>query len=130
MTAKNIRKKAPELQTQRVRETGGTCVVPAVDVYETEESVVVEADMPGVDGSGIEVKLDNGLLTLLGRGTRKPIEGVTQLYEEIVSGDFCRTFTVGEDLDESNISAVIADGVLVVTLPKSSPRRARKIVVK
>ncbi len=130
MTAKNNQKKPEELKTERVREPGGMYVAPAVDVFETDEAIVVEADMPGVDRSGVEVKIDNGLLTLLGHAARKPIEGVTQLYEEIVAGDFYRAFTVGEDVDESGISAVITDGVLVVTLPKSAPKRARKIEVK
>lgn len=130
MTAKDIQKKPQEVKAERVSEAGGTYVAPAVDVYESESAVVVEADMPGVERSGVEVKIDNGLLTLLGRATRKPIEGVTQLYEEIIPGDFYRAFTVGDDVDESGISAVITDGVLVVTLPKSAPKRARKIEVK
>ena len=130
MTAKDIQKKSEELTTERVREAGGTWVAPAVDIYETDEAIVVEADMPGVDRAGIEVKIDNGLLAMLGRATRKPVEGVTQLYEEIVPGDFYRAFTVGEEVNEAGISAVITDGVLTVTLPKAAPKRSRKIEVK
>ncbi len=127
---KNNQKKPEELKTERVCEIGGTCVAPAVDIYETDEAIVVEADMPGVDRAGVEVNIDKGLLTIHGRVTRKPVEGVTQLYEEIVQGDFYRAFTVGEAVDESAIAAVITDGVLTVTLPKAEPRLARKIEVK
>ena len=132
MAAKDIRRKPEEIETQRVRETTGTWVAPPVDVYETEEAVIVEADMPGVERAGVEVKIDRGLLTLVGRAARKSVEGVTQLYEEIVPGDFHRAFTVGEEIDESGVSAVINNGVLTVTLPKAAPKRrdARKIEVK
>ncbi len=129
MAAKDIRKKSEEIEAQRVRESG-VWIAPPVDVYVTDEAIIVEADMPGVERSGIEVKIDKGLLAILGRVTRTAVEGVTQLYEEIVPGDFYRAFTLGEEIDEGGISAVISDGVLTVTLPKAAPKRARKIEVK
>jgi HSP20 family molecular chaperone IbpA len=129
MTAKDIQKQAEELETRRVG-ASGAWVAPTVDIYETDEAILVEADMPGVERPGVEVKIDKGLLTVLGRVERTPVEGVTQLYEEIVPGDFYRAFTVGDDLDESRIEAVIADGILTVTLPKAASRHARKIEVK
>ena len=130
MTAKDTGKKPQELETRRVREIAGALIAPPVDIYETDDAIIVEADMPGVDRAGVDVQIDKGLLTLVGRVTRRPIEGVTQLYEEIVPGDFSRAFTLGEDVDESGIQAAIADGVLTVTLPKSAPKRARKIEVR
>ena len=132
MAAKKKRndEKPAEVPTERVPESAVAWVAPPVDVYETEETIVVEADMPGVDRSGVEVNIDNGLLTLVGRARRRSLEGVTQLYGEIVPGDYHRAFTLGEAVDEAGISAVITDGVLVVTLPKSAPKHARNIEVK
>jgi len=132
MTAKENEKTSEELQTQRVRDLSGTFVAPPVDIYEADDAIIVEADMPGVERPGVDVRIDNGLLTLVGRATPRSvgIEGVTQLYEEIVPGDFHRAFTLGEDIDETAISASIVDGVLTVTLPKAAPKRAKKIEVK
>ncbi len=129
MTAKDLEKKTDELETRRVGE-GGAWVAPAVDIYETDEAILVEADMPGVTREGVEVGIEKGLLTIVGHAARRPIEGVTQLYQEIVPGDFHRAFTLGEEVDESGVSASISDGVLTVTLPKAEPKRARKIEVR
>ena len=130
MAAKDIQKTPEELETQRVRETTGTWVAPPVDVFETDEAIVVEADMPRVEPAGVEVQIDNGLLTILGRVESRPIQGVTQLYEETGPGDYCRAFTLDAAIDESRISAVITGGVLTVTLPKAEVKRARRIEVK
>ena len=131
MTGKRLKKtKGGEIEAQRVRETSGSCYTPPVDVYETDEAIIVESDMPGVELAGLDVKIDNGLLTILGRVERKSVEGVTQLYEEVVPGDYCRAFTLGEAVDEGGISAVITNGVLTVTLPKAEAKRPRRIEVK
>jgi HSP20 family molecular chaperone IbpA len=124
------KKKAEEVRTEVVCDTGAGYSTPAADVYETDEAIVVEADMPGVDRSGVDVKIDNGLLTIRGRGERKQIEGVTQLYDEFVPCDYCRAFTIDVPVDESRISAGMKNGVLTVTLPKSGSARIRKIEVK
>ena len=122
--------KAEEVRTEPVRETSGTYCVPPVDVYETDEAILVEADMPGVERTGVEVKIDNGLLTILGRVTRQGVKDVTQLYEEFVPGDYYRAFTVGDAVSEGGISAAMKDGVLTVTLLKAERARVHRIEVK
>jgi HSP20 family molecular chaperone IbpA len=121
----------PEVETERVDERAAGCYyTPRIDVYETSEAILVEADMPGVAPTAVEVKIDHGLLTVVGRVQRRPAVDVTQLYEEYVPGDFYRAFSLGEQVDDGAISAVMKDGVLTVKLPKSPKTRPRSITVE
>ena len=119
-----------EVETERVEESPGGHFAPLVDIYETDDGIVVEADMPGVGRSDVKVEIDKGLLTIAGRVKRKPVEGVTHLYDEFTPADYYRAFTLGEEVDESGISAVMENGVLTVTLPRAEHTRVRKIEVK
>ena len=121
-----------EVDAERVEDrTGGTYYTPPIDIYETDEAIVVEADMPGVDRSDVEVKIDKGVLTVAGHVRRKPLgEGVTRLYDEFIPGDFYRAFSLGDDIDEDKVSAGISDGVLTVTLPKGKKSKVRRIEVR
>jgi HSP20 family molecular chaperone IbpA len=121
--------RAEEVETQPLDETRGSYYAPLVDICETDEAIVVTADMPGVDRSGVEVKIEGGFLTLLGRVTRKSVKDVTQLYEEFVPGDYYRAFRLGADIDEGGVSAEMKNGVLTVTLRKSERARVRRIDV-
>jgi len=122
--------RAQEVETRPVHEGQGGYYAPLVDIYETDQEIVVAADMPGVDPSGVEVKTENGLLTLLGRVTRKSVKDVTQLYEEFVPGDYCRAFSLDADVGEGSVSAEMKDGVLTVRLRKPERARVRRIEVK
>jgi len=119
-----------EIETERVEDRPGTYEAPPVDIHETDAAIIVEADMPGVDRAGVEVKIDSGVLTLQGRVKRKSVEGVTHLYEEFAPVDYYRAFTLGTEVDESRVGASMEQGVLTVTLPKAERARVRKIEVK
>lgn len=116
------------VDASRVRETAAYS--PRVDIYEAPDAVIIEADMPGVDRTGVEVQIDKGLLTIAGR-TKRVAEGVdTRLLEEFSPVDYYRAFQVGDGIDEGAIGAVMAEGVLTVTLPLAKGRGTRKIEVK
>jgi HSP20 family protein len=117
-----------EVDARPVRETAAYS--PRVDIYEGDKAVVVEADMPGVDRTGVEVQIDKGLLTIGGRTRRKPEDTGVRLVEEFRPVDYYRAFQLGEGIDEGNIGAVMTDGVLTVTLPFTQGRGTRKIEVK
>ncbi|NOQ47097.1 MAG: Hsp20 family protein [Desulfobulbaceae bacterium] len=105
--------------------------VPTVDIYETEEEVMVVAEMPGVDENGADVSLEDNVLTIQGNNAPKE-EGsdVRMLLQEYETGHYLRRFTVAETIDQENIAATMSDGVLTVTLPKTKPVKPRKIDVK
>ncbi len=104
--------------------------VPQVDIVESEDRILLVADLPGVDQDGIEVTLEKNILTL--RGTVKPHtpEGFSLGYAEYAVGNFERAFTVSNDIDRQGIEAVIKDGVLKLTLPKAKHAVVQKIAVK
>lgn len=103
-------------------------VSPRVNVSETEEGFVLEAEMPGVNKDGLEVLLNANELTLLGRRTRLAEAGET-LYRESSPHDFRRVFVLDPVIDAARIEARIERGVLKVRLPKAEKARPRKIEI-
>lgn len=102
---------------------------PAVDIYETKDALVVLADMPGVDQSGVDIHLEEGTLTIRGKVAAEE-EAKTSLYSEYRTGDYYRTFTLSNMIDQERIEATIKDGVLKLTLPKAEIAKPRQIAVK
>ena len=99
---------------------------PHVDIFETENDVTVIADMPGVTTEGIDLSLEENILTI--QGHRPPQQHTGRiLLEEYENGHYLRRFTVAETIDQDKIEASLADGVLRVRLPKAGPTKPRKI---
>jgi HSP20 family protein len=103
--------------------------VPAVDIYESENSLTLVADMPGVPLEKIDIDLDSDQLTI--RGTVPKWEGKGKvLFQEYAYGDYYRQFTLSSDIDREKIQASMKDGVLKLVLPKAEAAKPRKIAVK
>ncbi|HYG73418.1 MAG TPA: Hsp20/alpha crystallin family protein [Planctomycetota bacterium] len=103
--------------------------MPRADIYESGESLVILLDMPGVDEKSVDVTLEKDILTITGTVQPHIPEGHTLAYSEYEIGDYRRAFTIS-DVDRENITAVVKNGVLRLTLPKSAQARTRKIEVK
>jgi HSP20 family protein len=103
---------------------------PHVDIFETEQDVTVVADIPGVTTEGVELSLENNILTIQGRRLAAGKPAGRLILEEYESGDYLRRFTVAETIDQDKIEATLADGVLKVRLPKAVPAQPKKIEVK
>lgn len=105
--------------------------LPAVDILETNDALLLVSEMPGVDESGVDVTIDKNILTISGtvREGGAP-EGYTLSYEEYGIGDYERSFTLPNEVDRDGVDAVIKNGVLKLTLPKVKPVAARKVTVK
>lgn len=114
----------------KVEEARRAVFMPRADIFETKDALVVLADMPGVDESGIDISLEKNELTVRGSVKAPAFENYRLAYEEYAVGDYARSFTIGNDIDRSNISATLKNGVLKLTLPKAQQALARKIVVK
>ncbi|WP_457574360.1 Hsp20/alpha crystallin family protein [Desulfolithobacter sp.] len=122
-------------QKQEVQHTGETTkpekyFVPAVDIYETDKDVTVIAEMPGVPKDGVDISLEDDVLTI--KGTKEPenMGNVRILLQEYETGHYLRRFTVAETIDQDKIEASMSDGLLKVVLPKTAPAQPRKIEVK
>ena len=95
--------------------------VPAVDVEETDKAFVISADVPQVKKEDVKLAVRDGVLVLSGerREARESTEGKVHRTERRY-GSFARSFALPDDIDEAQIVATFADGVLRITLPKSS----------
>ena len=104
--------------------------MPRADIHETKDSLLVLADMPGVDEKSIDITIEKNILTIYGKVEPWKPEGCTLTYAEYEIGDFQRAFTISDEIDRDNIQAAVKNGVLHLTLPKSGKAKARKIEVK
>lgn len=103
---------------------------PDVDIVEQKDAFVVTADLPGVDDRHVDVRLENGLLTIDAASAAEPDRAWTPVYAEYRSGGFHREFRLSEAIDADAIGARMVDGVLEVRLPKRSQHRPRQINVQ
>lgn len=108
----------------------GTYFKPAVDIYETDEAMMVVADLPGTRPEDVDVDLRDDMLTLTGAVDTDDQDDWESLYTEYRTGHFTRQFRLGQNIDKSNITAELNDGVLRVTLPKAESATPRKIDVE
>jgi len=108
----------------------GKVYIPAVDIYETNDSVVLVADMPGVDENSLDVSLEKNVLTIYGRVEPQVPAGHSLAYSEYRIGDYQRSFTISNAIDWEHIEGTVKNGVLCLTLPKSGPATTKKINVK
>jgi len=103
---------------------------PRVDIYETDEGLVLVADVPGARREGLDLTLEKRVLTLRARVEDHALEGMSPLYREYQVGDYERSFQFSGDFDAENISAHLKDGVLTLRVPKAPQAQARKIEVR
>lgn len=107
----------------------GLVFTPNVDIFESDNDIVLLADMPGVATDTINIDLKDGVLTL--SGDVKPWEQKEEsnVLVEFRIGKYYRQFTVSESIDQDRIEAKLENGVLRLTLPKSEKAMPRKITV-
>ncbi len=107
----------------------GKYYVPLTDIIETEKSLVVTMDMPGVKKESINVKLEDNVLEVDGQIDYSPYDDLNPVYTEYNVGHFTRKFSVSNEIDAGNINANLSDGVLTLTLPKAPEAQPRQIKV-
>lgn len=103
---------------------------PLADIYETQETIVVLADMPGVNENTIDITLEKNVLTIHGFTAPQAEDNLRLIYCECPEGNYRRVFMLSEEVDRDGIQATVKNGVLKLVLPKSPKARARKIPVK
>ncbi len=126
-----------ELQVQEKRELQrkeeGTAparvFLPTTDIYETDQGLTVVMEMPGVDKGNVDIGLETGVLTVEGRIDFDKYQDLQPVYTEYNIGNYRRTFSLPEIVDQEKISAEMKDGVLTLTLPKAEKAKPRKIAI-
>jgi len=101
---------------------------PDVDIYETDEALVLIADLPGVLKENLDIDLNENTLTINGHVESTKLG--TPVYQEYQSGDYKRSFTISNVIDQSKIQAELKNGVLRVKLPKAETAKPRKIEIR
>jgi HSP20 family protein len=102
---------------------------PRVDILETDQEVVLLADLPGVKPADVDVRFENGELTIHGR--RNPTNaGKRRALWEYEPAHYHRSFRLSEDVAAEKIEAELKNGVLTVRLPKAEAAKPRRIAVK
>lgn len=103
---------------------------PAVDIFETADSIVIKAELPDVDQKDIDVRIEDNTLIL--RGERKHTDDVKkENYHRIERyfGSFQRSFSLPVTIQQENVSAACDKGVLTITLPKNEETKPKQIKI-
>ena len=107
-----------------------TAWAPAVDIYETENELVIKADLPDVNEKDLDIRVENNMLTI--RGERKFEQKVKEdnyLRIERTYGSFSRSFSLPNTVNTETIKAEYKNGVLTVQLPKRAESKPRQVKV-
>ena len=105
--------------------------VPPVDIHERQDHLVIRVEVPGVHKEDMDVRIENGVLTLHGeRKEEKEIKEENAHLMERVYGRFTRSFSLPTTVDAARVTATYKDGVLEVTVPKVETAKPKKVEIK
>ena len=117
-------------EVEREQTRPGIVFRPDVDIVERADEFLVTADLPGVDEQHVDVRLENGLLSIRGELGVEPEPEWQPLYGEYRLGSYYREFALSDRIDVNGIKASMKDGVLELHLPKAERHRPRNIEVR
>jgi HSP20 family protein len=103
-------------------------IAPPVDIFETDNELIVIADLPGVDKDEVDIRVEDSILTIKGRADYKP--QAEMLRQEFNLQGYYRQFQLSDEVDQDKISAECKNGVLTITLPKAEKSKPKQIKVK
>ena len=104
---------------------------PPVDIFEKHEHFVIRAEIPGVQKEDMDVRVENGMLTLRGERKQDTEVGEENAYRlERVYGMFTRSFSLPTTVDAAKVTATYKDGILEVSVPKVETARPKQIEIK
>lgn len=104
-------------------------VIPQVNILETKDEYLLEAEMPGVNKDGLEVLLEGNELSIIGRRQQDEPQNADLVYRESTPRDYRRSFVLDPTIDTGKINAQMEQGVLKLHLPKAEKVKPRKIAV-
>lgn len=116
-TAENMAERAKDIMT----------IIPLVDIYESEDEILLHADMPGVEKENVSVNIDNGKLEIT--GSRKIETKGAQSWQEFGDVEYKRVFSVPQSIEVSQVRAELTEGVLRLHLPKAEAAKPRTIEI-
>ena len=118
-----------EVASKQEATTPGRVFLPTTDIFETDQALAVVMEMPGVKKDKVEINLEDGVLTVEGRIDFTKYQDLLPVYTEYNIGNYRRSFTLPESIDQEKIKAEMSDGVLTLSLPKAEKAKPRKIAI-
>jgi HSP20 family protein len=116
--------------SRNTEESNLTPWAPAVDIYETENELVVKADLPDVNPQDLDIRVENNILTIRGeRKFEKNVHEDNYLRIERAYGSFSRSFSLANSVKSESIQADYNNGVLTLSLPKREEAKPKQIKV-
>ena len=110
---------------------GKSGFVPAVDMYEDKNNVIVETQLAGIDPENVNISIENDVLCIRGRGEKKSeVEDKNYYRKEIRRGSFYRSVQLPTHVDGDKAVAQADDGVLKITIPKAQETKPKSIKIK
>lgn len=103
---------------------------PAVDIYEDQNGITVQAEMPGVSKDRLNIQADRNALVIEGEAKIEMPAGMEALYADVHATRYARSFVLSSELEPDRIEANLKDGVLTVRIPKRAELRPRRIEVQ
>ena len=109
---------------------GTTQWTPSADIYESENELVVNLDLPGVDPKMIDIRVENNVLSIRGERQFEDKQNKENFHRvERSYGPFARSFTLSTAVDADKIRANYKSGVLSITLPKAEAAKPKRIQI-
>jgi len=102
--------------------------IPPVDIYETDDGLTCIFDVPGVTKSDLDLRVDEGKLTIRANVSRE--KPGTPFYEEFELLGYYRQFELSDTVDQEHISAELKHGVLTLTLPRAEHTKPKKVAIQ
>jgi HSP20 family protein len=132
----SIRKEMDELWSRFLRETpffrrGAGEWTPSMDVSETKDSLVLKAELPGIEAKDVKISVSGDLLTIKGEKKKESEEkDENRHYQERYYGSFQRSFRLPTNVKKDKVDAAFDKGVLTITLPKTEEAKEKEIEIK
>jgi HSP20 family molecular chaperone IbpA len=127
----SVAEKAPTAPSVPSQETNEPTyyLTPAVDITSSEEGYQLRAELPGVDKESLEITVNKGELTIVGR-RKFPTSSGEALHREIRPYDYRRAYQLDSSIDTDKINARLDQGILTLTLPKAEAVKPLKIAIE
>lgn len=105
--------------------------MPRIDIKETEDAIVVKAELPGIEEEKVDIEIMDNVMTISGEKAEEKVEeGEGYHYKESHTGTFTRSFNLPADVKADSAQAEMKNGVLSITIPKVEPKKAKKISIR
>lgn len=122
------RNEEKNVQTREETRSNDTFIRPAVNIIETEEGLILTADIPGATKESLDVNVEKGILTI-SAPAHHTLPG-TSAYREFELANYYRQFSIPESLDHEKAKAEYTNGILTLRVPKAEVAKPRRIEVQ